>query len=146
LDSLGYRADVAANGLEAVEALSRLPYSAVLMDVHMPEMDGYEATAEIRRREESEKARHEKGRHIPIIALTANAMQGDRESALEEGMDDYISKPVTPEELGAVLDRWISRDKEEEELGTTPTLEPADTLATPSDSVDYSVLEGLRKL
>jgi CheY-like chemotaxis protein len=146
LESLGYRADVAANGLEAVEALSRLPYSAVLMDVQMPEMDGYEATAEIRRREESEKARHEKGRHIPIIALTANAMQGDRESALEEGMDDYISKPVTPEELGAVLDRWISRDEEEEKLGTTPSLEPADTPATPSGSVDYSVLEGLRKL
>jgi DNA-binding response OmpR family regulator len=73
-------------------------------------------------------------------------MQGDRESALEEGMDDYISKPVTPEELGAVLDRWISRDEEEEKLGTTPSLEPADTPATPSGSVDYSVLEGLRKL
>jgi CheY-like chemotaxis protein len=110
LERLGYRADVAANGLEAVEALSRIPYAAVLMDVQMPEMDGYRATAEIRRREESEKARHEKDRHTPIIAMTANAMQRDREKALEEGMDDYISKPVKTEELGVVLERWTSRD------------------------------------
>ena len=142
LESLGYRADVAANGVEAVEALSRLPYSAVLMDVHMPEMDGYEATAEIRQREKSEKDRHQKVHHIPIIALTANAMPGDKESALEAGMDDYISKPVKPEELAAVLDRWISRNEEEEKTSTTPTLKPADTFATPNGSVDYSVLEG----
>jgi DNA-binding response OmpR family regulator len=111
------------------------------MDVQMPEMDGYEATAEIRRREESRNDRHENGRHIPIIALTANAMQGDRETALELGMDDYITKPVKPKELAAVLDRWISRDEEEEKLGTTPTLEPADTPATPSGST-FRELDG----
>jgi CheY-like chemotaxis protein len=140
LERLGYRADVAANGLEAVEALSRIPYSAVLMDVQMPEMDGYRATAEIRRREESEKAPH-----TPIIAMTANAMQGDRERALEEGMDDYVSKPVKPEVLGAVLERWISPDKEEKP-GAAPALESADTSATLDVCVDYSVLESLREL
>jgi CheY-like chemotaxis protein/HPt (histidine-containing phosphotransfer) domain-containing protein len=139
LERLGYRADVAANGLEALEALSRIPYSAVLMDVQMPEMDGYEATIEIRKREE-------KGHHTPIIAMTANAMQGDRERALEEGMDDYVSKPVKTEELGAVLERWISRDEEEEKSGTTPTVQAADTSATPNGSVDYSMLKGLREL
>jgi two-component system, sensor histidine kinase and response regulator len=141
LESLGYRADVAANGLEAVEALSRLPYSAVLMDVQMPEMDGYEATVEIRKREGDDE-----NRHTPVIAMTANAMQGDREKALEEGMDDYISKPVKTEELGAVLERWLSRDEEEEQSGTTPAPESSDTSADPNGSVDYSVLKGLREL
>ncbi|HLL40933.1 MAG TPA: response regulator, partial [Rubrobacteraceae bacterium] len=140
LEKLGYRADVAANGLEAVEALSRIPYSAILMDVQMPEMDGYRATAEIRRRQKSEKAPH-----TPIIAMTANAMRGDRERALEEGMDDYISKPVKPEVLGMVLERWISRDNEKKP-GATPALESADTSPTPDVSVDYSVLESLREL
>src|SRR3712207_5814602 len=100
LERIGYRADVAADGLEALEALSRVPYAAVLMDIHMPEMDGYQATKEIRRREGSE-------RHTPIIAMTANALEGDREKALEAGMDDYVPKPVKPEELETVLQRWI---------------------------------------
>jgi two-component system, sensor histidine kinase and response regulator len=100
LERLGYRADVAANGLEALEALSRISYAAVLMDVQMPEMDGYEATKEIRKREGVD-------RHTPIIAMTANAMEGDREKALEAGMDDYVSKPVKPEKLELVLGHWI---------------------------------------
>ncbi len=111
LERLGYRADVAANGLEAVEALGRIPYAAVLMDVQMPEMDGYEATAEVRRREA------DTGRHIPIIAMTANVMAGDREEALEVGMDDYVPKPVKPQELREVLERWVPE-------------EPSDTLGS----------------
>jgi two-component system sensor histidine kinase/response regulator len=140
LERLGYRADVAANGLEAVEALSRIPYSAVLMDVQMPEMDGYEATAEIRRREKKSK-----DRYTPVIAMTANAMEGDREKALEAGMDDYISKPVKAEELDAVLEHWLLQDEEKVEPDTLAPGAGRGT-AVPDDSIDHSVLEGLREL
>ena len=141
LERLGYRADVAANGLEALEALTRIPYAAVLMDVQMPEMDGYEATAEIRRREEDEG----RGRRTPIIAMTANAMQGDREKALAAGMDDYLSKPVKAEDLETVMDRWVSRPEDQENALEEATADKElPTGAT--EPLDQSVLEGLREL
>jgi CheY-like chemotaxis protein len=135
VEKLGYRADVVGNGLEALEALSRIPYAAVLMDVQMPEMDGYEATRETRRREEGQN------RHTPIIAMTANAMQGDKETALEAGMDDYIPKPVKPDELDAVLERWILRPED-----ATTASEAVDRTASLDDPIDRSVLAGLREL
>ena len=97
LNKLGYHADVAANGLEVLQMLERRPYDVILMDVQMPEMDGFEASKEIRKK-------WPKG--PKIIALTAYALQGDREKCIAAGMDNYISKPVKLEKLGAVLDSY----------------------------------------
>lgn len=99
LDKLGHKADTAANGLEAVEKWTSGAYDLVLMDCQMPVMDGYQATAEIRRQEGREK------RRTPIVALTAHAMNSDREKCLACGMDDYLTKPVHLLELKAALDR-----------------------------------------
>ena len=96
LKRLGYRVDVVANGSEAVDAVEHVPYAAVLMDCQMPEMNGYEATEEIRRREPP-------GHHIPIVALTASAIKGDEDKCLAAGMDAYVTKPVTVKALGAAL-------------------------------------------
>ena len=99
LERLGYEVDVAGTGDEAVAAARRQTYDAILMDGQMPQTDGFEATRIIRALEGT--------RHTPIIALTASAMQGDRERCLAAGMDDYVSKPMGPEQLEAVLRRWI---------------------------------------
>ena len=103
LSQMGYRADVAANGLEAVQAVERQPYDVVLMDVQMPELDGLDATRRICDRWQT----RERPR---IIAMTASAMQGDREECLAAGMDDYVSKPIRVEELVAALQRSQARE------------------------------------
>ncbi|NSW86101.1 MAG: response regulator [Syntrophobacteraceae bacterium] len=103
MDKLGYRADAVANGQEALRALEMIPYDLILMDVQMPVMDGFEATRLIRKSEEGT------GKHIPIIAMTAHATKGDRESCIEAGMDDYISKPIRPEELVEGIERMLRR-------------------------------------
>ena len=100
LEKIGYQADVVANGREAVEALRTISYALVLMDCHMPEMDGLQATQLIRRHERTAK-------HTPIIAMTASAMQEDRERCIASGMDDFLSKPVKMAALQAMLALWI---------------------------------------
>jgi CheY-like chemotaxis protein/HPt (histidine-containing phosphotransfer) domain-containing protein len=104
LQKLGFRADVVANGREAIQSLKSIPYDLVLMDCQMPEMDGYEATRAIR-----EPASGVCNPQIPIIAMTAYAMQGDRERCLRAGMNDYVSKPVQHEALAETLDRWLGQ-------------------------------------
>ncbi len=104
LEKLGLTADVAFNGREAVTALETIPYDLVLMDVQMPEMDGYQATKVIRN-----PGSHVLNHTIPIIAMTAHAMKGDREKCIEAGMDDYISKPINAEELAGALKRQIEK-------------------------------------
>jgi CheY-like chemotaxis protein len=99
LERLGLRPDFAANGREAVEMFAMAPYDLIFMDCQMPQMDGYEAAREIRRRETS-------GRRVAIIAMTAEAMAGSRENCIAAGMDDYIAKPVKPSDLLGTLEQW----------------------------------------
>jgi CheY-like chemotaxis protein len=104
LKKLGLRADAVANGAEAIRALETIHYDLVLMDVQMPEVGGIEATLVIRDLQ-SNVCNHQ----ITIIAMTANAMRGDREECLAAGMDDYIAKPVTPAALSQILEKWLTR-------------------------------------
>ncbi len=155
LEREGYRVDVAANGQEAVEAVAQIPYVLVFMDCQMPEMDGYDATREIRRQEAMGKRPEahtgeevsclssHASRHMPIIAMTANAMDGDRERCLEAGMDDYVAKPVRREDLKAVLGRWQpDRAGSSAERPATPSEESRNGAA----SVDQAVLADLWQL
>jgi len=98
----GYRTEVAENGLKALAELGRQPYAAVLMDCQMPEMNGYDTTRELRRRERGKPS-------TPVIAMTAHALRGDREKCLASGMDDYLSKPIKPEDLDRLLQRWATK-------------------------------------
>ncbi|MBI5586110.1 MAG: response regulator [Deltaproteobacteria bacterium] len=113
LKKLGLRADAVADGAEAVKALETLPYDLVLMDVQMPVLDGMEATRQIR-----DPRSAVRNHRIPIIAMTANVMQGDREKCLEAGMNDYVPKPISPPALAEALEKWLPRE-------TDVSLEPA---------------------
>ncbi len=106
LEKLGIRVDVVANGFEAVKASEQIAYDLILMDCQMPEMDGFQATAAIRGREAIG------GAHTPIVALTANAMKGDRERCLESGMDAFVAKPVRKRVLAEALSQWLSKEPE----------------------------------
>jgi two-component system cell cycle sensor histidine kinase/response regulator CckA len=141
LEREGYRVDVAANGQEAVEAVAQIPYALVFMDCQMPEMDGYDATRAIREHEASLIKRG--APRVPIIAMTANAMQGDRERCLEAGMDDYVAKPVRREDLAALLVRWQPhRSGSSAERPAAPSEESRNGAAC----VDPAVLADLRQL
>jgi CheY-like chemotaxis protein len=148
LRKLGYRADAVANGTEVLEAARQIPYDVILMDCQMPELDGYEATRRIRQFEQERLAPFDWKAPLHIIAMTANAMEGDRGKCLMAGMNDYVSKPVRLEELRAALARRGDR----ENVGTagTPTApptprQPAATPALPAEAplVD---LERLREV
>ena len=122
IEKLGHQVDCVANGREAVDALQSAPYDVVLMDCHMPEMDGYAATGAIRDWEGEE-------RHTPIIAMTANAMKGDDKKCLDAGMDAYLAKPVRPHELADMLARYTERET------------PAHDVAAPVPATDAAVFD-----
>lgn len=103
LEKRGHSVAVASNGREALVALEKEKFDLIFMDVQMPETDGLEATVAIREKEKST------GVHLPIIALTAHAMKGDREQCLTAGMDGYITKPIRPQELDEILEGYLAR-------------------------------------
>jgi CheY-like chemotaxis protein len=106
LEKRGHRVVLARNGREALEALEKASFDLIFMDVQMPEMDGFQATAAIREKETTT------GEHMPVIALTAHAMKGDREKCLAGGMDGYLTKPIRPRELDDVLESYLARRAE----------------------------------
>ncbi len=146
LEKSGFRPHIAANGRKALQALTEGSYAAVLMDCQMPELDGYETTREIRRRE------HDTGQHIPIIAMTANSMQGERERCLAAGMDDYLSKPLRKQALNDALTRWIPTPPVSTTHRDTPPAAPGgpellhETVIAELEGLDGEVLPALLTL
>ncbi len=139
LHTLKYTVDVVGNGLEVLEALDHTKYHLIFMDCHMPEMDGWETTREIRKRETSVEKGKEKNTsgltsgYVPIIALTANALQGDREQCLEAGMDDFLSKPVKMEDLKSTIVRWLHQSEK-----PLPLLRSSDVEGTNTETQNAS--------
>ena len=143
LENLGCRADLAQNGRDAVEAVQQHTYDCLLIDCHMPEMDGYAATTAIRAWEETT------GNHLPIIATTANAMPGDEAKCLAAGMNDYMSKPVHPDRLKAILLKWTTKTVEPDStLSPAPisTPETSNAHLPPSTAIDATTFAALQAL
>lgn len=140
LQKLGYRAELAANGHEALAALKNRPFNLIIMDCEMPEMDGYQATLQIRNWQDSKDTTLKQKSTIPIIAMTAHALEGDRQKCLAAGMDDFLSKPVKPELLRDIIGKWLP--------GTsschtkTPPREKAGKGKCPA-AIDHQILESI---
>ncbi|MDH5642368.1 MAG: response regulator, partial [Nitrospira sp.] len=147
LNMLGYRVEVAANGRDAVDAVQRMLFALILMDCQMPVMNGFDATTAIRQWEETARPH----RRTPIIALTANAMQGDRERCRNAGMDDYLAKPFTTKQLGDILAQWLSQPESPDHSVTQATAPQTDESPLPSASptanlVDFSAWAPIKDL
>jgi CheY-like chemotaxis protein len=146
LENLGCRVEVVGSGLEVLETVSRAGFDLILMDCQMPEMDGYQVTALIR---ESERATGTEGGRMPIVALTAHAMEGDRERCLGAGMDDYLAKPFSQDQLGEVLGRWLKPvpEKRSASAGTgRQDVEASSGDGADKGSIDREVLNTIRAL
>jgi PAS domain S-box-containing protein len=130
MSKIGYTAKVVTNGQEVVSALEQESYDLVIMDCQMPEMDGYEATAIIRSRDSKVK-----DHDVPVIALTGHALDGDMEKCIKAGMDDYLSKPVKPQEMADMIDKWLSDQEPVQDKGSS-----AVNMETDDDVFDLSVL------
>jgi CheY-like chemotaxis protein len=135
LTRLGCDVDLASDGREALAAIGRRQYDLVFMDCQMPELDGFDVTREIRRREGA-------GPHVPIVALTANALRGDRERCLAAGMDDYLAKPTELQALGQTLDRHVPSTV----AGRTAERMPERTPERGTTLVDQQALSSLKAL
>jgi CheY-like chemotaxis protein/HPt (histidine-containing phosphotransfer) domain-containing protein len=129
LQQMGYQPDTAANGIEALSALGKKPYDIIFMDVMMPELGGIEATREIRKRQQQQAQFPNYKSPIIVVAITANAMQGDREKCLAAGMDDYLAKPIRPEEMRAIIEKWAATAAMETPLQSAPPPPRADDSA-----------------
>jgi signal transduction histidine kinase/HPt (histidine-containing phosphotransfer) domain-containing protein len=150
LQQLGYKPEIAGNGREALEAIERQPFDLVFMDVMMPELDGHEATRLIRLRQMTGEHKNFQSRII-IVAMTAHAMQGDREKCIDAGMDDYLSKPIRPKDIRDMIEKWggqatAASNAPTPATGTsTPAEEPPVDMGRMNDLTDGN-LEGLREL
>ncbi|MGD2082506.1 MAG: response regulator [Chromatiales bacterium] len=142
LERLGLHCEVATDGLQTLAAIDKQHFDLVFMDCQMPRMDGYEATRSIRTREGMHKLPR-----LPIVAMTANAMAGDRQKCLDCGMDDYLSKPINAPKLRAVLDQWLPAQKRPERPAEPPAEAPASAqAAAPAASVDRQIIDELQEV